>query len=826
MQYIQLQGQSAPEMDTPLAGSYNLFIDGSDGSVKIIDDQGNWYGDSPLTTVTYSELRTLQDDSELRTGSYYLISNFRTCYDQPNYDYNGNAITTGNYKQGNVSPIIVFAISSSQISEIAHQPEFPGDIIHYDPSVSVTEVTEGAAFGRITYRKDNQGNSFDYDFREVLFKRYDGYFSESVYEGAVSIDGSGNVTGGISYFTNFAPGNIIGLLNITSSPLVSYYEIVSIADNNNMVVTGHTFNSGNDLILVDANLISGMSWKQNNIISNTNSTEYLTFTNYSSCFNNTCGNTAAYTVWDGPTFFLSNNVFIGGEYTDNSFGSAFRNNTFNDDCISNTIRGNFYNNIITNDFDRNTINGGFYDNVIDCDFQNNLIMEVFYNNNLGDDDGIDFNDNILDCTFYNNFFIGYDHFDYNTIKDTFNQNIILRSFKKNFIGGYTYNNTFGRDFNTNTVGNSFYGNEIYNTFDNNTIGEGFYDNTLGANGDYFSFENNQIGVMFKGNLIAGDFQENRIGNFFMANEVGTGFNSNNIGNLFIQNDIGEGFGINFIKDVFEDNTIGNNFQNNKIGSSFIDNSIDNNFGSGPGVYGGNTIGNNFSSNTVGENFFNNNIADNCYLNVIGDNFRGNQIGNEFYDNNISHNFGFGGTDYRSNVIGNGFNNNTIGEYFYDNTIRDGFQYNTVADDFQFNRIETNLDGIDFTTFVGRISAVTFPPTTGTDGVYAGLTGAVSGIGINAIFTVNVVGGFVDTVDITAVGKLYLINDTVTIASGSFGGDTNLVLTVTGLYDTPMVYESYNKTIQRRIDGTPILTALDNSGSWYISQYINQPIIED
>ena len=328
MQYIQLSGQSAPEMETPLAGSYNLFIDGSDGSIKLIDDQGNWYGDSSLTTVTYSELRTLQDDSELRTGSYYLISNFRTCYDQPNYDYNGNTITTGNYKQGNVSPIIVFAISSSQISEIAYQPEFPGDIIHYDPGFSFTEVTEGEAFGIITYRKDNQGNSFDYDFREVLFKRYDGYFSESVYDGTVSIDGSGNVTGTNTSFTNFATGNIIGLLNITSSPLVSYYEIVSIADDTNMVVTGRTFNSGNDLRLVDANLISGMSWKQNNIISNTNSTEYLTFTDYSSCFNNTCGNTAAYTVWDENTFLLSNNVFRGGEYTDNSFGSDFRNNTF------------------------------------------------------------------------------------------------------------------------------------------------------------------------------------------------------------------------------------------------------------------------------------------------------------------------------------------------------------------------------------------------------------------------------------------------------------------------------------------------------------------
>jgi hypothetical protein len=39
----------------------------------------------------------------------------------------------------------------------------------------------------------------------------------------------------------------------------------------------------------------------------------------------------------------------------------------------------------------------------------------------------------------------------------------------------------------------------------------------------------------------------------------------------------------------------------------------------------------------------------------------------------------------------------------------------------------------------------------------------------------------------------------------------------------MVYEYYNKTIQRRFDGTPILTALDNNGQWYIAQQITEPI---
>jgi hypothetical protein len=45
------------------------------------------------------------------------------------------------------------------------------------------------------------------------------------------------------------------------------------------------------------------------------------------------------------------------------------------------------------------------------------------------------------------------------------------------------------------------------------------------------------------------------------------------------------------------------------------------------------------------------------------------------------------------------------------------------------------------------------------------------------------------------------------------------LTVDTIGEPPMVYGSYNKTIQRRFDGTPILTALDNSGSLYTTPSI-------
>ena len=763
MQYIQLQGQNPSEMDTPIDGSYNLFLDGLDGTIKLKDDTGEWYkvGDG-LVEITYSELYQLWDDGALTPGTYYKITDFKTCYDQPDYNYSGDAITTGNYREGNISPIIVFSLDQNKLASDAYQPEYPNDNIKYDITFNDTEVTSGPAFGRITYRKDDQGNAFDYDFRDVYFKRYDGYFSESVYDGAVSMDSSGNVTGtGTNFTSTLSTGIIVGILNQFSDPLVSYYEIVSIADDTNMVVTGNAINSVSSCRLVDANLLTGMSWKQNNIISNTNEYEYLTFTDRSECFSNTSTNTAEYTKWDEETFLLSNNVFRGGAYIDNSFGNRFRNNTFNDDCDSNIIRRDFYNNIITNDFDHNTINDRFYDNVIDVDFNNNLIMGSFGNNNLGDDDGTDFENNIIKGSFYNNYYTGYYQFTYNTINNAFGENVILREFSNNTIDSCN-SNTFGGDFNRNTIGNSFNTNVIYHDVYDNIIGSEFNENTLGTFDFGSSFQNNHIGSGFKGNLIAGEFDDNKIGYGFVGNEIGSQFNRNNIGYYFVANDIEE---------IFQDNLILNNF----------------------------------------------------YSNEIGDGFRGNQIGNDFYENNISHNFGFGGSDYRGNVIGNGFNNNEVGEYFYDNTIRDRFEYNTIADDFQFNRVETELNGIDFTAFVGRISAVTFAPTGATGGVYAGLTGAAAGSGVNALFTVNVVGGFVDTVDITQVGKLYLINDTITIASGAFGGDANLVLTVSGLYDTPMVYEGYNKTIQRRFDGTPILTALDNSGGWYISQYITEPI---
>ena len=375
------------ELTEPLSGDMLPIV--NNGETKKVS-VSNLLSVSIYEEVTHSELYSLLTGATLTPGKHYLITDFKTCYDQPDYDHNNSEIITGNYKQGNVAPILVLATDVDKISEHAYQPEYSGDTIQYDPFFILTEVTAGAAFGRITYRIDDKGNAFDYDFREVLFKRYDTYSAEEIYVGKVSIDYLGQVTGVGTTFTDRSTGEVIGIVS-SNSYNVDFYEVVSIDTDTSMIVTGRTINSVNDTFHTDSVTENGMSYKQSNIISNTGFTEYKTFVNYTSgFFNNTCGNRVANTIDNGDTFLLSNNVFRSSPYRDNSFGSNFRNNTFNDDCTDNTISGNFYGNVIDNDFDDNIISSDFYNNMIICDFQNNIIQNDFYDNNLGDNDGDDF----------------------------------------------------------------------------------------------------------------------------------------------------------------------------------------------------------------------------------------------------------------------------------------------------------------------------------------------------------------------------------------------------------------------------------------------------
>jgi hypothetical protein len=125
-----------------------------------------------FTPITYSELTNLISTSGLELGGNYLITDFRTCYDRPDYDETKNPIlvSSSSYVEGPIEPIIVFATSNNTLAIDGYQPTYPNDKIKYDVTYSTTE-SGGAAFGRITERVDNYNNRTDYDHRTIKFKR-------------------------------------------------------------------------------------------------------------------------------------------------------------------------------------------------------------------------------------------------------------------------------------------------------------------------------------------------------------------------------------------------------------------------------------------------------------------------------------------------------------------------------------------------------------------------------------------------------------------------------------------------------------------------------
>lgn len=492
--------------------------------------------------VTYSELVADIGSNSLDRGSYYLITDFKTCYDQPDFNYNNNPITSGNYKDSPVEPILVLATSNNTISENAYQPDYPKDQIKYDWTYSSTEVTGGTAYGRISERIDEYNNRTDYDHRNILFKRYRLY----TYRPGVPLNGTielligGTVNGTDTKFTDLSVGDVIYIPS--SNP--SYYEISVITDDVTMTVIGDTISpvgSGQEFYFTieETNDINGyFSYKRNNVKTG-DYQEYTTFGDAISneyAKNNYVGNYANnYTNIGSNTFILSNNVFLQGQYESNKFGDYCYNNTFGTDNQNNVWGDYCYENVSTNDIDNNIIGHYFNRNLINANLTSNHIGTDFEDNRLLSENGTDFEDNIIGNGFRNNI-----------IYSGFYKNEILDNFQDNQIGDFGNLDDF-----------EFYRNYIRN---------GFYRNTVRQN-----FQNNQIGTNYQLNTINGSSQGNTILNGFNRNQIGYDFNLNLIGNGFNDNTINDSFYNNETKYYFNANIIPNEFYNNKIGQYFQNN---------------------------------------------------------------------------------------------------------------------------------------------------------------------------------------------------------------------------------------------------------------
>ena len=706
--------------------------------------------------VTYDELINLFSSEILIPGGYYLITDFQSIYDQPDFDYDGNPIITGNSKTGITEPLLVFATSASTFSEQAFSPLYPTDKITYVINFTSTEVSNTPAKGRITERIDEYNNRTDYDNRNILFKRYKlfTYRPGQPADGTIELLSDGTINGINTFFTTLNVKDVIYIPNTNPS----YYEIVSITGNTAMTVSGDTISPTGPgaqfyKAIEETNDSSGyFSYKRTNVKTN-DFTEYTTFGDAISndyAKNNYIGNFANNFQVAG-TFLLSNNVFLEGQYESNKFGDYCYNNTFGTDNQNNIWGDWCFENVSTNDMDDNIIGHYFFGNLINVNFTSNQINNNFSSNKLLAENNEDFNGNIIG-DFFNN----------NTIYSWFYSNEILNNFGNNIIGDFDDLTDF--EFFGNRIGNSFLGNSIRQNFQNNQIGNVFENNVITEN-----FYNNQIGVSFFNNDISGQTSNNVIGNTFENNTIYNSFAHNKISNEFKGNMMLNSFEQNNIDSFVGSNQFSGNTYDNNFGSYTFDNDF-------LGFVYNNNLGVDFNNNIIGNDFINNTIGANSSFNILGSGFQNNQIGDYFNDNIIGDNFGYGAAAPQGNKIGSNFYENTIGEYFYNNSIPDNFYGNTIGNYFQWNVINTNIDTTNFTLNYGNITGFSYTTigTGATNTTYIGVAGTTNGMGINATFDIEVSGGTIIGVSGNSEGTLYANNDVITILGNQIGGVTGVI----------------------------------------------------
>ena len=523
-----------------------------------------------LVESTYSELYSMYTGETLETGRWYLMTDFQTCYDQPNYDNVKSPIYSGNYKTGSTEPILLLSISATGFSPTVYSTLYPQDKITYDITWDTTEVTNSPAKGRITERIDNFNNRTDYDHRSISFKRYNGYsYSEDdVLGGLVGISGITGTTGvlygdtGTTFNSNFSTGSIVSINNLNPK----FFEVLSVQSDSLAIISGVSISNTSNSFYYSVIEDGIINYYQPNIRQN-QVFEYTTF-GVTDAINNYVGNYANLYNWNENPFILANNVFISGAFINNTIGNDSYNNTFNDDCDSNQIGVGFYNNSTNDDFDGNIIGDYFNNNYITSNFNNNRIGSDFNNNILI---GGSFYRNIIGNEFNNNVYTNGD-FQNNEIGNQFNNNKIYDDFYNNDIGnGYNNNETY-RNFYRNLIGNGYNNNIIYSDFYDNEIGQTFnYNNisTLADRGDY-DFSGNRIGNSFDNNTINNDFQSNNILNNFNANNILSTFNDNTINSQVYSNNISTNFIYNVVSYGFNGVTIndldtpGAPFQNNNF----------------------------------------------------------------------------------------------------------------------------------------------------------------------------------------------------------------------------------------------------------------------
>jgi hypothetical protein len=502
---------------------------------------------SVFELITYEELRTKIETSELDPGKLYKITDFQTIYDQPSYVTGGDDLDPNvETKYADIDPIIVTATSSNTLDTFASQPGNPDDIIRYEFDYTLPFNTATPTKGRITYRKDNKGNECSWDFKTILFKRWisSGYIIDVFDNGGTFSEDT--VFGNIPAFNNkiLFDNTVIPFKN---DPLYDFNPGIQLFDLPNVRIIVQEYCQGLDItgcirnVTLSAKIIDNFTAKNKfvntKITSDTDSFDSKIVNNiFEGCYNVDiiCTN-------------ISNNKFTN-QHTDlliNRFGEP------SSEIINNRVSYSESTNISVASFNRNTIdtiietnlNGSSTGSVIFTD--NNIVN--FVNNNVGFN-SISHN-NIIEFTGFTTS---------NSNNFTFVNNNITRFNNITLENASNFSENTIEDFSSCTITTSFSGNRFTTFTGCTSIGASFLNNT-GVN-----FKLNTVGTDCRNNNFGPDFLQNTVGSYFGFN----GFISTLSSNTFKSQASNCTFG-----DYVSDNTFNSNLYNCIFDNDFVKNNI-------------------------------------------------------------------------------------------------------------------------------------------------------------------------------------------------------------------------------------------------------------
>ena len=416
-----------------------------------------------MVSITYAEMKELRDQSKLKAGQLYRITDYVTTTMQANTQ-----------SAGHVFDVIVLATDADTLNENAKVIKHEGDTyfansdldaweIKYDldnDTVKYAWADETNGKGVIFYMKDEWNNECPYDFKNIQFKRWtvtdvrnsklDSDTLKSLqdiflYDG----DDTKFITRYAYQDSEYTYGDTTYVVNSNESDW--YYtfstfkfhekdgkEVYALTDIEDASIKGNRFHinqggcgcCGNSIkpyynyMASDSGYIDGSQYL-NNIVFN----GYYQITAEGSsyhCFGNSIG-------------YNSYNNTFGNNCQNNTFGNYCSNNTFGNKCYSNTfgLSGNntFGNGCSNNIFGKNgnnTFGKNCRDNTFGNDCSGNTFGNMCDNNTFGNNcQSNTFVSNCIQNTFGNN--CNHNSFIKDCIQNTFGNTIENVKFEKNYM---------------------------------------------------------------------------------------------------------------------------------------------------------------------------------------------------------------------------------------------------------------------------------------------------------------------------------------------------------------------------------------------------------